>query len=135
MLYIPLTKKQRSRVGKTGVSLSIGTWVRIPGPPKTLSNFFSRYSHAALQAWIIKCPQISMCQVASGQDPKARFEHPPYSLVNKHAGNHKGQTGWRNWALKIANHAPRSGPHLPEYFFFTFYFFFLFVYLLLLLLS
>ena len=46
LLVIIIMNKRASRSGKQVDGKAIGTWVRIPGPPKTLILFFLIYSRA-----------------------------------------------------------------------------------------
>ena len=133
MLCIPLTKKQRSRIGKAGVSLSIGTWVRIPGPPK-LYLIFSPGVH--MQHSKRGLSYASRSQLPSGppgrsNDPDWRFTMNPgqHAPMESQKSSRLDENGPGN-----CNSNTLFGPNTPWVcsFLFSFHYFPIFVLLLLL---
>ena len=93
-----------------------------PRSPKTLLNFFSRYSHAALQARTIICFQISNAKWPTRQIQWLRLKvhHEPWSTNTRWIL--KVNEAAYVWAQTIATQTPSLGPIPPEFapFYFSF---------------
>ena len=80
---------------------SIGTWVRIPGPPKHLF-YFSSYIHMQISkgmSTICFKPQHARCLQAWIQWPKLKDHHTPWSTSTRWIPRVKA--GWMFWAWKL----------------------------------
>ena len=95
LLVIILSDARSSSIGKGVGALTIGTWVRIPGPPKTLMLFFLTYSHAGFRDDAHHAPQISKRQMSTCTNPVVRGEWSQYSNQYIPWTIKKGQTNWQ----------------------------------------
>ena len=135
-MSIILTNKHIGSDGKRIVAKSLGTWVRISGPPKMLIIIFLQ-----IFQWISRyedhhAPQESTCQMAFRPNLVVMNEGSPWSQVNARIANHKGQTGWTPMGLKNCQIHTLFRPTPPWVFLYILFLFsYLFILSLLLLLK
>ena len=120
---ILLTIMQCSWIGEACVAEPLGTWIRIPGPPK-LCYIFS--SGTQMQRFRQGASYTSRSHVPGGS--RSRPSGPgwgsPWTLINKRPGNLKVQQAGR-LGLEIAIHTPFTSPTpLSLFLYFSFHCFY-----------
>ena len=104
--------------------------------PQNIYSIFLHIFMCSTPRVIHHTPQRSTRQVASGQDPVAKVEGPPYSLVSACIANSESQQGCLRRAQTISIQTPSLGPiHLGLFFSFHYFFIYLLVLFLLFLIN
>ena len=96
-VFYTISKAREWLSGKAQGWVSLGTWVRIPGPPPFLILFSIPSSYAARTPGVHHTPIIHTCHMATEGNPKVEFLGAPWASVNADTRDQKSQK--RPWNI------------------------------------